>query len=121
MRRRYLLPLALAAAVFGLLVLADSQAQADTQTELDAAITKIDMQLYEQGEADIRAWLDARIATYGDFGVYPDLLGHVRVEGDRAQFNLSRGGICDAGAQLFRAYEMLGDQKLFTITFNLMR
>ena len=44
--------------------------------ELESALENIDMQLYEQSEADIRAWLDARIAQYGEFGVYPDLLGH---------------------------------------------
>jgi hypothetical protein len=37
---------------------------------LDAAIAKIDMQLYEQSEADIGAWLDARLRESGDFGVY---------------------------------------------------
>ncbi len=111
MKRRYSRPLALVTAVFCFLMLTGAQAPADTQAELDAAIKKIDMKLYEQSEADVRAWLDARIEKYGDFGVYPDLLGHARVEGDRAHFNLSRGGICDAGAQLFRAYEMLGDKK----------
>ena len=99
------------ATVFCCLVIAGAKAGADTQAELDAATAKIDMQLYRQCEADVRAWLDARMAIYGDFGVYPDLLGHAHVDGDRAHFNLSRGGICDAGAQLFRAYEMLGDKK----------
>jgi len=110
MKRRYshLLVLAMAVLCFPMLT---AQVRADTQAELTAALKKIDMKLYEQCEADVRAWLDARIARYGDFGVYPDLLGHARIEGDRAHFNLSRGGICDAGAQFFRAYEMLGDKK----------
>jgi hypothetical protein len=64
-------------------MLAVDPAKADSQAELDAALAKIDMKLYEQSEADVRAWLDARIARYGDFGAYPDLLGHVKIEGDR--------------------------------------
>ena len=102
--------LTLVAALFCCLVFGSGKARADTQAELDAAVEKIDMTLYEQSEVDVRAWLDARIALYGDFGVHSDL-AKVNIQGDRADFHLGRGGICDAGAQLFRAYEMLGDKK----------
>ena len=98
-----------------LAALGSAPAAAATPDELEAAVQKIDMALYAQCEADVRAWLDARLAKYGDFGVFPDLphLGHVVIDdnGGAATFGLWRGGICDAGAQLFRAYEMLGDEK----------
>lgn len=95
--------------------LGSGPAAAAAPDELEAAVKKIDMALYAQCEADVRAWLDARLAKYGDFGVFPDLPqnGHVAIDDDgrAATFALYRGGICDAGAQLFRAYEMLGDEK----------
>ena len=113
MKRRYSRPLTLATAVFCFLMFSGAQARADTQAELDEALKKIDVQLYEQSQADVRAWLDARIAKYGDFGVYEfwadDL--NVKIRGDRAEFSLGRGGICDCAAQMFRAYEMLGNKK----------
>ena len=41
---------------------------ASKQQELDAALKKLDMKLYEQSEVNVRAWLDKAIDIYGDFG-----------------------------------------------------
>ena len=92
------------------LMLSVAHTLADTQAELDAAINKIDMKLYEQSEADIRAWLNARIAAADGFPVYP-WNGNGRLGGDSAQLNLNRGALADSAAQIFRAYEMFGDKK----------
>jgi len=108
------LHLATAVVAGALAALGSAPAAAATPDELEAAVRKIDRALYAQCEADVRAWLDARLAKYGDFGVFPDLPPHhlaIDDDGRAATFNLGRGGICDAGAQLFRAYEMLGDEK----------
>ena len=86
-------------------------AAADARDELKAAIAKIDVKLYEQSLADVRAWLDARIRESGDFGVYSFGWSSVRIRGNTAQVDLNRGAHADAAAQFFRAYEMLGDRK----------
>ena len=57
-------------AVWLVLALTAIAAAADARDELRAATAKIDVKLYEQGLADVRAWLDARIKESGDFGVY---------------------------------------------------
>jgi len=77
---------------------------------LERLLDKLDMKLYEQSEADIRAWLDARIEAAGGFPVYPwNGNGHLR--GESVGLDLNRGALADSAAQLFRAYEMLGDKK----------
>jgi hypothetical protein len=81
------------------------------QAELDAVIAKLDRTLLEQNERDIRAWLDARIAATGDFGVYSFGYDCVQVKGDAATVDLNRGALADSAAQFIRAYEMLGERK----------
>lgn len=81
------------------------------RAELETLLTKIDMKLYEQCEADVRAWLDQRVETYGEFGVYPFRRRMMKILGDKATLDLNRGGYADAAAQFFRAYEILGDKK----------
>ena len=86
-------------------------AEHEAPTELDAVLAKLDRTLLEQNERDIRAWLDARIAATGDFGVYSFGYSCVQVQGDTAKVDLNRGALADAAAQFFRAYEMLGERK----------
>jgi len=69
-----------------------------SSSELAAALARIDPILLEQGERDIRAWLDARIAATGDFGVYPFGGHYVRVSGDTMTVDLNRGGTADSAA-----------------------
>lgn len=82
-----------------------SEAQA-----LEEHVTRIDSKLVEETERDIRAWLDARIAATGDFGVYPFMRDELRLDGDTLKLDLNRGGCADSAAQFFRAYETLGDR-----------
>ncbi len=77
----------------------------------DVPLEKIDMKLYEQSKADIRAWLDARIKESGDFGVYSFGWSCLQIKGDIANVDLNRGAFADSAAQFFRAFEMLGDRK----------
>ena len=86
-------------------------AEKETPPELAAVLTKIDRTLLEQNEQDIRAWLDARIAATGDFGVYSFGYTSVQVKGDTAKVDLNRGALADSAAQFIRAYEMLGERK----------
>jgi hypothetical protein len=90
--------LTLAAALLCSLMFGGSEARADTQAELDATVEEIDMKLYEQNEADIRALLVKLIETYWKpgqtFNVYYDCAAHGSY-----------------GAMWFRGYEMLGDEK----------
>jgi hypothetical protein len=86
-------------------------AGADDLAELETRLKKIDMRLYAQTEADIRDWLDARIKATGAFGVYPFFSGkYVRTGENKATIDLNRGALADSAAQLFRAYEMFGDE-----------
>jgi hypothetical protein len=88
-----------------------SGARADERA-LQPLLDKIDTGLYEQSEADVRAWLDAMIDRYDQFGVYPDHLGRqVRFGDDRAQVNFGDGWAAEAPAMFFRAYEMLDERK----------
>jgi len=86
-------------------------AGAETPAELAAVLAKLDRTLLQQNEQDIRAWLDARIAATGDFGVYSFGYDSVQVKGDTAKVDLNRGALADSAAQFIRAYEMLGDRK----------
>ena len=79
--------------------------------ELAAVLTKLDRKLLDKNEQDIRAWLDARIAATGDFGVYSFGYDSVKVQGDTAKVDLNRGALGDSAAQFIRAYEMLGEKK----------
>ncbi len=107
--RRQALALASLGALAAMLVV--SGASADERA-LQPLLEKIDTELYEQSEADVRAWLDAMIERYGEFGVYPDHLGRqVRFGDDRAQVNFGDGWAAEAPAMFFRAYEMLGEEK----------
>ena len=97
MKRRY--RVTLAAVVVCCLALGCAAVRADTQADLDAALKKIDTDLYKQSEADLRAFLDGLIETYWrpggkDFGVSFDC-----------------GGQAVLAPMLLRAYEMLGDEK----------
>jgi hypothetical protein len=69
------------------------------------------MKLYEQSEADIRAWLDARIEEFGDFGVYSFGWTYLQIKDDIANVSLNRGAFADSAAQFLRAYEMLHESK----------
>ena len=90
----------------------NSVIQSELNDELKFLLSKIDIELYEQSEADIRAWLDTRIKEYKDFGIYPYLQGWpFQRKGDRFLLSLKPGGYADSAAQFFRAYEMLGDKK----------
>ena len=73
-------------------------AQAATQAELGAALKKIDMELYQQSEADLRGVLDALIEKYWQ-------------PGQELQMDYDCGGLGGLGAMWFRGYEMLGEQK----------
>jgi len=99
MKRRYPHRLTLAAAVFCCLGLTGVQARTDTQVELDAALKKIDTELYKQSEADLRAFLDRLIETYW------------RPGGKDFAVSFDCGGQAVLAPMLLRAYEMLGDQK----------
>ena len=88
-----------------------SQSARAEQEALDRLLEKIDRELYEQSEADIRAWLDAMIERYGEFGVYPAHGGQVRFNEDQAQVNFGDGWAAEAPAMFFRAYEMLGERR----------
>jgi len=72
---------------------------------------KIDMKLYEQCKADIRAWLDARIEAAGYTGMYDFWNPRINPKGNRVNIDLNRGAFADTAAQFLRAYEMLGDEK----------
>ena len=75
-----------------------SQAPAHTQADLDAAIKKIDMKLYQQSEADVRGMLDKLIEKYWK-------------PGQRLDVGYDCGGQAATGAMWFRGYEMLGEKK----------
>ncbi len=79
--------------------------------DLQQLLDQIDMELYEQSEADIRAWLDALMEQSGGLGVYQEHLGRVAFHEDRTPFSFGDGWTAEAPAMLFRAYEMLGDEK----------
>jgi outer membrane protein assembly factor BamB len=96
--------------VFMFAIYLSNVTQADAQSTLGKLTSGIDRVLMEQNEQDIRAWLDARIKESGDFGVY-NFGWHLSFKGDTAKADLNRGGLADAAAQFFRAYEMLGDKK----------
>lgn len=105
------------AAIFGALAIFTAltsplthAAEKETTPELAAVLTKIDRTLLEQNEQDIGAWLDARIAATGDFGVYSFGYTSVQVKEDTAKVDLNRGALADSAAQFLRAYEMLGER-----------
>jgi len=86
--------------------------QSEPEGQLKRLLSRIDIKLYEQSEADIRAWLDARMKKYEKFGIYPYLQGWpMQRKGDRYLIALKPGGYADSAAQFFRAYEMFGDKK----------
>jgi hypothetical protein len=86
-------------------------ARQEDPAELAAVLTKLDRKMLDQNEQDIRAWLDARIAATGDFGVYSFGYDSVKVQGDTAKVDLNRGALADSAVQFIRAYEMLGEKK----------
>ncbi len=77
---------------------------------LEKALFRIDMELYERSLRDIRDWLDARIAEYGELGLYAFGQGLSFKEGE-VHVCMNRGGFADSAAQFFRAYEMLGEPR----------
>ena len=98
MKRRCLYPVTLAATVSCALLLFGGRAAADTQAELDAALKKIDMELYKQSEADVRGFLDKLIEKYWQ-------------PGRELEIDYDCGGLGAIGAMWFRGYEMLGETK----------
>ncbi|MFO7902908.1 MAG: hypothetical protein R6U98_09620, partial [Pirellulaceae bacterium] len=85
---------------------------AANEPALEEMLEKIDRDLYERSEADIRAWLDTMIDRYGEFGVYPAHHGAmVSFSGDEARVNFGDGWAAETPAMFFRAYEMLGEDK----------
>lgn len=89
------------------LLIGSSFSQADSQAELDAAITKIDMTLYEQSEADVRGVLDRLIETYW-------------MSGQTLNANYDCGGHGALGAMWFRGYEMLVEEKYLRAGLDLV-
>jgi hypothetical protein len=79
--------------------------------ELQGLLAKIDMELYEQCKADVRAWLDARIAAAGYVGIYDFWGPRINPRADRVAIDLNRGAFADTAAQFLRAYEMLGEKR----------
>lgn len=89
--------------------------------ELALLLKQIDMQLYEQSVGDVRSWVDARIAKYGDFRVYPyggeglfsapSTDDGYAIAVDVVKVFLARGAPADGAAQILRAYEMFGEKK----------
>ena len=97
---------------------------ADIETkerELAELVDRIDMNLYEQSVSDIRTWTKARIAKYGDFRAYPyggenlfnapSTKDGAAIDADVVKLFFARGACADGAAQIFRAYEMLGDEE----------
>ncbi len=83
--------------LLGIVASGNTRARAGTQAELDAALAKIDMQLYEQSEADVRGLLDQLIETYWK-------------PGQTLQTGYDCGGHGAVCAMWFRGYEMLGEE-----------
>lgn len=69
-------------------------------SQLEALVRKIDMRLYEQSEADLRALLDPLIDRY-----WPDRGSHA------LDPNFDTGGLAGIAAMWFRGYETLGDKR----------
>lgn len=68
------------------------------KAKLKKLLTKIDMELYKQSEADVRRLLDKLIEKYWKPGQALDM-------------NYDTGGLAAIGAMWFRGYEMLGEKK----------
>ncbi|MBL7133316.1 MAG: Ig-like domain-containing protein [Phycisphaerae bacterium] len=96
MKRRY--RLTLSAAVFCCITLGCAAVRADTQADLDAALKKIDTELYKQSEADVRGLLDTVIERHWK-------------PGKELSVKFDNVGSAAVGPMFMRAYEMLGDRK----------
>jgi len=81
--------------------------RADSEAALREQTAKIDMDLYLQSEADVRALLDSLIATYWK-------------PGQTLHLNYDCGGLGPIGAMWFRGYEMLGEKKYLQAGLDLV-
>ena len=111
----------LAASAIAFICATQTLATPHREAELEELLQRIDHKLYEESVSDIRNWVKARIAKYGDFRAYPyggeglfnapSTKDGSAIAVDVAKLFFARGAFADGAAQIFRAYEMLGDKE----------